>query len=192
MASWKEFMAKQAANNGPSTALISSDSGVNTPVTSAFASGLEDIGRSSYYSTPTPGISVASFQLSDDGKSRTPISNNVDMLSTKPNAYTDGSYTQPAVSESLIRPPVVQGLGGALAADAASKTPWYKDGGAMQGYAGLANSLVGLATLGPQLKAYKQNLKESEHNLARAKVAAGRKDEMYSNINAPMAGAQNV
>lgn len=62
-------------------------------------------------------------------------------------------------------------------------TPWYKDGQTLQGYAGLASSLADLGLMVPKIKAYKQNLKESEHNMARAKIAAERKDDMYKNIN---------
>ena len=64
----------------------------------------------------------------------------------------------------------------------AEEVPWYKDGNSMKGYANLASAFVGLATLGPQLAAYKQNLKESKFNLNRAKVSAGKNDVMYSNL----------
>lgn len=67
--------------------------------------------------------------------------------------------------------------------DVNNTTPWYKDGQTLQGYAGLASSLANLGLMVPQIKAYKQNLKESEHNMARAKIAAERKDDMYKNIN---------
>jgi hypothetical protein len=127
---------------------------------------------------------------------------NKNMLSATPvvkkSAFLDSTF-KPINMDSLLKFKEI-GLGeksnpinlsGGNPDPVTEETPWYQNGDTMQGYAGLANSLLGFATIGPQLKAYRQNLKESQYNLGRAKVNAERKDAMYANINAPMTNSKN-
>lgn len=60
---------------------------------------------------------------------------------------------------------------------------WYQDGELLEGWAAAGSALTQFAMIGPQLKAFRQNLKESEFNLGRSQIAADKKDLMYANLN---------
>jgi len=75
------------------------------------------------------------------------------------------------------------GIGNFGGEDTKVETPWYQDAGKMKGYAGLASSFVQVATLIPQLRAYRQALKDSEFNYARAQGAAKRIDQRNANLS---------
>tara|TARA_R110000744_G_scaffold147612_8_gene260610 strand:+ start:11340 stop:11747 length:408 start_codon:yes stop_codon:yes gene_type:complete len=65
-------------------------------------------------------------------------------------------------------------------------TPWYKDGNAMQGYAGLAGTLMQAAQLPEQMRYAKLQRKGLEQNLAQAKADSALQATARSNLNAPV------
>lgn len=62
-------------------------------------------------------------------------------------------------------------------------TPWYNDGEAMSGYAGLASTLLQAAALPEQLKLAKTQRKSLEQNLTQAKADSAFRDTARSNFN---------
>lgn len=89
-------------------------------------------------------------------------------------------------NDSLAIPPRVEGIDAALKLDMQNSTPWYKDGQALQGYAGLASALVQLASLPNQLKLAKLQRKGLEHNLKQAETESALRATARSNLNAPV------
>jgi hypothetical protein len=68
-----------------------------------------------------------------------------------------------------------------------AETPWYKDGSAMEGYAGLASSFAQLVALPGQLKLAKLQRKGLQQNLDQAKVDSAFRASTRANLNRPVA-----
>lgn len=83
--------------------------------------------------------------------------------------------TKPSVSTSLTTRP---------GTDGATK-PWYQDGEAMSGYAGLASSLLQAAALPGQMKLAKLQRQGLQQNLNQAKADSALKATARANLNAP-------
>lgn len=75
------------------------------------------------------------------------------------------------------------GLGASLSN---SETPWYKDGDAMQGYAGLASSFAQLASLPGQLELAKLQRKGLKQNIKQQKIDNAFRASARANLNKTM------
>lgn len=72
------------------------------------------------------------------------------------------------------------------------ETPWYKDGNAMQGYAGLASSFAQLASLPGQLKLAKLQRQGLQQNINQQKVDNQFRASARANLNAPITNTGSV
>jgi hypothetical protein len=77
--------------------------------------------------------------------------------------------------------------GFALDVSTTNETPWYKNGSAMEGYAGLASSFAELVSLPGQLKLAKLQRKGLQQNLDQAKVDSAFRASTRANLNRPVA-----
>lgn len=64
-----------------------------------------------------------------------------------------------------------------------SSTPWYQNGSAMQGYAGLAGALLQAAALPSQMKTAKLQQNALKQNIEHAKQDQARRNTAINNIN---------
>ena len=71
----------------------------------------------------------------------------------------------------------------------AGETPWYQDGQAMQGYAGLASAFAQLTSLPGQLKLAKLQRQGLQQNITQQKVDNNFRAGVRSNLNSHRMGA---
>lgn len=69
-----------------------------------------------------------------------------------------------------------------------AETPWYQDGDAMSGYAGLAGTFLQAAALPSQMKLAKTQRQGLEQNLRQAKIDSAFRATARANLNAPRLG----
>lgn len=94
-------------------------------------------------------------------------SNNLGLFSSLDSSYNPGA------------------LGLSTESDANNKiaSPWYSNGSALQGYAGLASALMQLYAMPQQMRLAKLQEKGMEQNLSRAEADSATRDAMIANIN---------
>jgi hypothetical protein len=126
-----------------------------------------------------------------------PRINTIDMNGVSGNSVTNyASPSQPvqksAFIENLYKPELgVQNTGNGVpnptsTAGTDTATPWYQDSDAMQGYAGLASSLMQAAALPGQIKLASLQRKGLEQNIAQAKSDSALNKVAQGNLNANM------
>ena len=91
--------------------------------------------------------------------------------------FKGSDITEAAKSKDLLG-------GGAARTAIGGETPWYQDGEALQGYAGLASSLLQAVALPGQMKFTKLQTKGLEQNLAEARVDSKHKADTRKNLSA--------